>query len=156
MQQKRHVFCLIEESMIRLFLISLFAACATLNAQSADSVEVEIMTGDTLQIGHPSAADFRHLDMYRKTRWTGGEVPYDTGSGSGFYQSFFASGDFDVAELPAAYEGKLFVVLGVEVLQNKTTGLPMNIMYLRGDLPNSVIWVDFDQAFESGELRLPE
>lgn len=39
---------------------------------------------------------------------------------------------------------------------NKNTGKPMNVMYLKADLPNAVIWVDFDEAFENGELKLPQ
>jgi hypothetical protein len=27
-------------------------------------------------------------------------------------------------------------------------------MYLQGENPNMIIWVDFDKAFESGELKL--
>lgn len=138
------------------FLLTMILSSTIVSAQSADSVEIEIACGDTLQIGKCEGASFKYLDMFRKTRWTGNEAPYDTASGSGFYQSFFATGDFDVAELPAAYAGKMFVVIGVEVLMNKNTHEPMNIMYLRGDLPHSVIWVDFDQAFSSGELKLPD
>lgn len=141
---------------LRYISLILFCAVATLQAQSADSVEIEILRGDTLQIGKTETAFFKHLDMYKKTRWTGNEPAYDTATGAGFFQSFFATGDFDVAELPKAYTGRKFVVLGVEVLQNKNTGQPMNVLYLRGDLPHTIIWVDFDQAFDSGELQLPD
>jgi hypothetical protein len=136
-----------------LFFISLFACNAVL-AQKNEQVEVELKRGDTLQIGKTGGSEFKHLDMYRKTRWAGNEPAYDTATGNGFFQSFFATGDFDVAELPKQYAGRKFVVLGVEVLSNKKTGQPMNIMYLQGEKPNMVIWVDFDKAFESGELKL--
>ncbi len=136
-------------------LYSVFQLYA-LSAQSADSVEVELKTGDTVAIGQCEGATFKHLDMYRKTRWEGNEPTYDSASGSGFFASFFASGDFDVAELPKAYSNKLFTIIGVEVLMNKNTGKPMNVMYLKADFPNAVIWVDFDEAFESGELKLPQ
>lgn len=136
-----------------LFFISLLACNAVL-AQKSEQVEVELKRGDTLQIGKTGGAEFKHLDMYRKTRWAGNEPSYDTATGNGFFQSFFATGDFDVAELPTSYSGKKFMVLGVEVLSNKKTGQPMNIMYLKGENPNMIIWVDFDKAFESGELKL--
>ena len=55
---------------------------------------------------------------------------------------------------PKAYAGRKFVVLGVEVLSNKKTGQPMNIIYLQGEKPKLIIWVDFDKAFETGELKL--
>jgi hypothetical protein len=129
-----------------LFFISLFACNAVL-AQKNEQVEVELKRGDTLQIGKTGGSEFKHLDMYRKTRWAGNEPAYDTATGNGFFQSFFATGDFDVAELPKEYAGRKFVVLGVEVLSNKKTGQPMNIMYLQGEKPNMVIWVDFDKAF---------
>ncbi len=136
-----------------LFFISLLACNAVL-AQKNEQVEVELKRGDTLQIGKTGGSEFKHLDIYRKTRWAGNEPAYDTATGNGFFQSFFATGDFDVAELPNEYAGRKFVVLGVEVLNNKKTGQPMNIMYLQGENPNMIIWVDFDKAFESGELKL--
>jgi len=136
-----------------LFFISLFACNAVL-AQKSEQVEVELKRGDTLQIGKTGGLEFKHLDMYRKTRWAGNEPSYDTATGNGFFPSFFATGDFDVAELPKQYAGRKFVVLGVEVLSNKKSGQPMNIMYLKGENPNMIIWVDFDKAFESGELKL--
>lgn len=136
------------------FLLTFMMVFFGLSGQT-DSVEVELKTGDTVMIGNCSSDHFEHLDMYRKTRWEGKEPAYDTSSGEGFFASFFATGDFDVAELPKAYSGRLFVILGVEVLMNKNTGKPMNVMYLQGDLPNSVIWVDFDEAFGSGELKMP-
>jgi hypothetical protein len=141
---------------MRRLLILFFAMAGSLQAQSAGEAEVEISRGDTLQIGKTKADVFEHLDMYRKTRWAGNEPSYDTATGNGFFQSFFATGDFDVAELPKAYAGRKFVVLGVEVLSNKKTGQPMNIMYLQGEKPNLIIWVDFDKAFETGELKLPD
>ncbi len=142
---------------MRLLLILFLVLAGSLQAQSSGDVEVEIGRGDTLQIGKAKGRDvFEHIDMYRKTRWTGNEPSYDTATGNGFFQSFFATGDFDVAELPKAYEGRKFVVLGVEVLSNKKTAQPMNIMYLQGEKPNLIIWVDFDKAFETGELKLPD
>jgi hypothetical protein len=139
---------------MRLLLLLFLGSFATLQAQSADSVEVEIKRGDTLQVGKAAGEVFQHLDLYRKTRWAGNEPTYDTATGNGFFQSFFATGDFDVAELPKAYTGRKFVVLGVEVLSNKKTGEPMNVLYLQGEKSNLVIWVDFDKAFEHGELHL--
>lgn len=141
---------------MRPLLILFFIMAGSLQAQSAGEAEVEISRGDTLQIGKAKADVFEHLDMYRKTRWAGNEPSYDTATGNGFFKSFFATGDFDVAELPKAYAGRKFVVLGVEVLSNKKTGQPMNIMYLQGEKPNLIIWVDFDKAFETGELKLPD
>jgi len=114
-------------------------------------VEVDIGRGDTAVIGKTSAAVFYHLDMYRRTRWEPGAPAYDTATGNGFYQSFF-KGDYDAAELPSSYSGQKMVILGVEVLKNKNTGKDMNIMYLYGDIPNSIIWVDFDEAMATGEI----
>lgn len=141
---------------MRQLLIMFFAMAGSLQAQTAGEVEVEISRGDTLQIGKANTGVFEHLDMYRKTRWAGNEPAYDTATGNGFFQSFFATGDFDVTELPKAYAGRRLVVLGVEVLSNKKTGQPMNIMYLQDEKPNTVIWADFDKAFGSGELKLTD
>lgn len=113
--------------------------------------EINIGRGDTALIGKTSASVFYHLDMYRRTRWEPGAPAYDTATGNGFYQSFF-KGDYDAAELPSSYSGQKMVILGVEVLKNKNTGKDMNIMYLYGDMPNSIIWVDFDEAMATGEI----
>ena len=114
-------------------------------------VEINIGRGDTALIGKTSASVFFHLDMYRRTRWEPGAPSYDTATGNGFYQSFF-KGDYDVAELPSSYSGQKMVILGVEVLKNKNTGKDMNIMYLYGDIPNFIVWVDFDKAMATGEI----
>jgi len=115
------------------------------------AVEIDIGRGDTALIGKTSASVFYHLDMYRRTRWEPGAPAYDTATGNGFYQSFF-KGDYDAAELPSSYSGQKMVILGVEVLKNKNTGKDMNVMYLYGDIPNSIIWVDFDEAMATGEI----
>lgn len=113
--------------------------------------EIDIGRGDTAVIGKTSMSEFVHLDIYRRTRWDPDAPGYDTATGNGFYQSFF-KGDYDAAELPALYAGRKLVILGVEILKNKNTGKDMNIMYLHGDVPNSVIWVDFDRAVETKEI----
>jgi len=113
--------------------------------------EINIGRGDTALIGKTSASVFFHLDMYRRTRWEPGAPSYDTTTGNGFYKSFF-KGDYDAAELPSSYSGQKMVILGVEILKNKNTGKDMNIMYLYGDIPNSIIWVDFDEAMATGEI----
>ncbi len=116
-----------------------------------EEIEVEIGRGDTAVIGKTALAEFVHLDIYRRTRWDPDAPGYDTATGNGFYQSFF-KGDYDAAELPSLYAGRKFVILGVEILKNKNTGKDMNIMYLHGDVENSVIWVDFDRAVETREI----
>jgi hypothetical protein len=113
--------------------------------------EIDIGRGDTALIVKTSASVFYHLDMYRRTRWEPGAPEYDTATGNGFYKSFF-KGDYDAAELPSSYSGQKMVILGVEILKNKNTGKDMNIMYLYGDMPNSIIWVDFDEAMATGEI----
>ncbi|MBL7811709.1 MAG: hypothetical protein JNL57_05755 [Bacteroidetes bacterium] len=143
------------KSMSRILILLPFVFFGSLQGQT-DSVERMIQRGDSLIVGTCYGSNFKHLDMYRKTRWQGNEPTYDTATGTGFFASFFATGDFDVAELPASYSRRKFEVIGVEVLTRKETGTPLNILYLRGDLPNSVIWVDFDEAFDSGEIRIPE
>jgi hypothetical protein len=120
---------------------------------TSDSVEVEIKVGDSIEIGTCKGDHYQHLDFYKKTRWSPVATPYDTATGSGFYASFFATGDFDIAELPATFKGKTFVVLGVEVLGNKKTGKPMHVLYLKGPQPNTVIWVDFYEAVDAGEIK---
>lgn len=135
-----------------IFLLLLFPAL-TMAQSGSDSVEIEVNVGDSIEIGSCKGDHFQHLDYFRKTRFTKTEKPYDTASGDGFYASFFTSGDFDMLELPASYKGKTFVVLGLEVLNNKKTGNPMHVMYLKGPDPNSIIWVDFYDAIEDAEIK---
>lgn len=122
--------------------------------------EIEIGKGDTAVLKVPKGAmEYAFIDIYRKTRWAPNDGPnipkstpgYDTATGNGFYADFF-EGDFDVAELPSDFKGKKLVILGVEVLKNKNTGADMNIMYLNSEIPNSVIWVDFDEAVKFNEI----
>ncbi len=116
--------------------------------------EVELKVGDTLIIGHCPGKSFTHLDLYRKTRFLGTEKPYDTTTGQGFFTSFFSTGDFDVAELPCEYANKKFVIMGMEELQDKKTHKLRQVIYLKGDAPNSIIWVDLQEAAEALEIEI--
>ena len=119
-------------------------------------MEIDLQVGDSIVIGACTRSTFTHLDFYRKTRWVGNEPVYDTTTGDGFYKSYFGGGDFNIYELPAEYSMQHFRVMGLEVLSNKNTVEPMYIMYLEGPEPNSVIWVDFYEALESGEIQIDE
>ncbi len=127
--------------------------------QIEEQVEVEIGCGDTAILGVSSRGegmDFVHIDAYRKTRFTGVEKAYDTATGQGFFESFFRSGDFDAAELPASYAGKALVILGVEEVPLTTANSQTRwarVVYLHGDVRNTVFWVDFDEALASGEIQ---
>lgn len=116
---------------------------------------VQLAVGDSMEIGTCSGEFFTHLDYFRKTRWAGGEEAYDTATGEGFYHSFFSSGDFNATELPKSFSGKRFEIIGMEVLINKNTKAEMPVLYLRGPDPHSVIWADFNEALETGEMGLP-
>lgn len=120
-----------------------------------DTSGIELAVGDTLEIGTCDSGAFKYLDYFRKTRWQGGEEAYDTTTGSGFYHSFFSTGDFNAEELACSFSGQKFTILGMEVLVNKNTGKDMAVLYLNGPDPNSVIWVDFYEALESAEIGLP-
>jgi hypothetical protein len=117
-----------------------------------DSLELELQLGDTMEVGACPSPAFKHMDYFKKTRWEGEPIPYDTATGNGFYKSFFTSGDFDIYELPASFSGKKFVIMGMEVLTDKNTGKDIAILYLRGPEPHSVIWVDFEPAIDNKEL----
>jgi hypothetical protein len=146
---------------LSLFLVTSISCFTAVQAQTMpDTVakageEVELKVGDSMEIGVCKGAYFEHLDYFRKTRWSGDTSAYDTATGEGFYKSFFTTGDFDARELPASFSGRRFAILGMEVLMNKNTDKEMGVLYLRGPDPNSVIWVDFSEALDSGELGLP-
>lgn len=142
-------------------LIWFFSISPFLKAQQ--KVEMEIGTGDTAVIGKSNGAEvFAYLDIFRKTRWDPDPLPldsfsmkyptYDSATGNGFYRYFFR-GDFDAAELPNEFEGRELEILGIEVLVDTKTGGPKNIMYLKSDIPDTVIWVDFDEALKYGEIE---
>lgn len=142
-------------------LIWFFSVSPFLKAQQ--KVEMEIGTGDTAVIGKSNGAEvFAYLDIFRKTRWDPDPLPldsfsmkyptYDSSTGNGFYRYFFR-GDFDAAELPNEFEGRELEILGIEVLVDTKTGGPKNIMYLKSDIPDTVIWVDFDEALKYGEIE---
>lgn len=145
-----------------LLLLILFLTVAPfLKAQQ--KVEMEIGTGDTAVIGKSKGAEvFAYLDIFRKTRWDPDPLPldsfsmkyptYDSATGNGFYRYFFR-GDFDAAELPNEFEGRELEILGIEVLVDTKTGDPKNIMYLKSEIPDTVIWVDFDDALKYGEIE---
>lgn len=145
-----------------LILLVLFMSVSPcLKAQQ--KVEMEIGTGDTAVIGKSNGAEvFAYIDIFRKTRWDPDPLPldsfsmkyptYDSATGNGFYRYFFR-GDFDAAELPNAFEGRELEILGIEVLVDTKTGGPKNIMYLKSGIPDTVIWVDFDDALKYGEIE---
>ncbi len=144
-----------------ILIIFLFTILPQLMAQ--EKVEMEIGTGDTAVIGKSTGAEvFAYLDIFRKTRWDPDPLPldsfsikfptYDSSTGNGFYRYFFR-GDFDAAELPNAFEGRGLEILGIEVLVDTKTGDPKNIMYLKSEITDTVIWVDFDDAMKYGEIE---
>ena len=124
-------------------------------------VEVEIGCGDSAIIGVSSlgvGAEFAHIDAIRKTRWPDQPLPYDTATGKGLYASFFGSGDFNLAKLPASYAGQSLVILGTDLVPLKSKnsdGSPpwAQVLFLKADIPNAVFWVDFDAAVSSGEIQ---
>ncbi len=124
-------------------------------------VEVEIGCGDTAIIGVSSlgkGAEFAHIDAIRKTRWPDLPLPYDTATGMGLYASFFGSGDFNLAKLPASYAGQALVILGTDRVplksKNSDGSTPWaEVLFLKADIPNTVFWVDFDAAVSSGEIQ---
>lgn len=131
--------------------------------KAQQKVEMEIGTGDTAVIGKSNGAEvFAYIDIFRKTRWDPDPLPldsfsmkyptYDSATGNGFYRYFFR-GDFDAAELPNAFEGRELEILGIEVLVDTKTGGLKNIMYLKSGIPDTVIWVDFDDALKYGEIE---
>jgi len=140
---------------MRLLFISILVLIPNwvFSQSNSDSVEITINVGDSVEIGNCVGDHYINLDYFRKTRWTGAYKSYDTATGDGFYASFFATGDFDMYELPAKFKKRTFVVLGLEVLTNKKTGNPMHVVYLRGPDPNSIIWVDFYEAVDSAEIK---
>ncbi|MFM1899063.1 MAG: hypothetical protein RL577_1303 [Bacteroidota bacterium] len=124
-------------------------------------VEVEIGCGDTAIIGVSSlgvGSEFAHIDAIRKTRWPDRPLAYDTATGKGLYASFFGSGDFNLAKLPASYAGRYLVILGVDRVPLKTKNSDgstpwAEVLFLEADIPNTVFWVDFNAALSSGEIQ---
>lgn len=138
-----------------IFLFTAFLA----NAQNNEEVqydttekEVQLQVGQYLTIGNTESDVFLHLTYYKKTRIVDTKTPYDTATGKGFFQSFFLEGDFDSKPLPKQFSGRKFTILGMETLVKKETKEAKQVIYLKGDEPNSVIWVDVENAFLAEEI----
>jgi hypothetical protein len=146
-----------------LFAAQIVAAQTDPAFEHTEPVEVSITVGDTLVLGKPkSPTVFAFIDIFRKTRWDPNPLPndeftrkyktYDSATGNGFYRYFFR-GDFDAAELPAAYEGRKFRIKGIEVVSKEKDGSPMNVIYLETERDDTIIMVDIDNAAEFGEIE---
>ncbi len=115
----------------------------------------EINAGDWLQVG-PCPKDrfvFKYIEIHRKTRIVPDSViGYDTLTGEGFSQWFFAEGDFDSGKLPCVYANKKFQVAALQELTDSKTGKKRQVVFLFLDNRNTVAWVELEEAVEHDEI----
>lgn len=137
MKQFLLLFCLIS------------ASCFSKGQQ----VKVTFSIGDTLELGEcPDSLSFKRIDYYKKTRFVKNNLTYNKENGEGFYDYFFKDGDFDVSRLPCKYSGFLAVLISIQPFQDKKTGQVRNVFFCRGPEPNSILWIEIDDAANEGEI----
>lgn len=72
--------------------------------QIDNTEEVQLSIGDTLFFDNCNGENYQYIDFYKKTRFEGDKVDYDTLNGEEFYAHFFNTGDFDVTRLPCSFK----------------------------------------------------
>ncbi len=94
------------------------------------------------------------MDLYKKTRYlTTDTIKIDSASGEGVLEFFMKPGDFDARRLPCEYGNKKYRIAALHVFEtNDNKQKRVMILYTADKL--SVIWVEFDDAYENGELIL--
>ncbi len=94
--------------------------------------------------------NMKYIDLYSKTRFPEVQIKVDTLTGEGLMESFFTPGDFDAQRLPCRYTNKRYKVAALQELE--ADGKLKRVMLLYTDKKNELIWVEFDQAVEQGEV----
>lgn len=123
---------------------------------SQEMEEKTVDVGDFVVFGkYTGKNQYKFIDKYKKSRVVDTSITYDTISGEGFYSYFFSEGDFDPSKLPGTYKGKQFKIISLEVFKDKNTKEDRRVLFIQLEEKNTIAWVEFDKAIESGELIIP-
>ncbi len=133
-----------------LLLVFSFIAAHGASAQSDF-----IKPGDSIVLGTPADSLFKHAFLVTKTRISPTVIAYDTATGKGFHNAFFSLGDFNMGNLAPTYAGQILPVIAMEYLSTKD-GKGRYVVFLDIPLENSLIWLDIEDAAETGEVLVIE
>lgn len=136
--------------MKRVFLLMFCLSGWALTSNAQDNKELEI--GDTLYFATCRGDQFVFIDLYTKTRWEKTDLTYNKEDGTGFYEYFFKTGDFDINRMPCSYKGKYGTVTAIQVISEEGKA-PRTILFVTIEDNVKVAWVEAESAFESGEVE---
>ena len=135
-------------------LIIAFTLIGFLNARAQTEKEVKLEVGAlvTIPVCKTGNKNFTYIDLYTKTRYlTTDSLKIDSATGEGLLEFFMKPGDFDAKRLPCEYGGKTYRIAALhifDVMPNKEK----LVMLLYTSDSRSIIWVEFDDAYEHGEI----
>ena len=136
-----------------LFIIC-FYITTIVSGQSTQKIELAI--GDTLWVGTCEGKDhFEYIDLITKTRIPDTTMSYDTVTGEGFYQYFFANGDMDGKRLPCFYQNEpIIVASSIKAKDKNTKEERIVIVAWVNKSKLQVAWIEIGTAIEHGEIIL--
>jgi hypothetical protein len=136
------------------YSISLTLLLFIFNASPAQ-VKVDLKIGDTLVFLHAKDENsYRFMDIFVKTRFVNDNTTYDKQTGEGFYDYFFMSGDFDMQRLPKSYKDKTCRIVSFREMQDKDKSKPPRMVAFGLIDDRTVVWIELDNALQSGEIGL--
>lgn len=136
-------------------LIFAFALIGILkaNAQAEKEVKLEVGTLITIPVCKSGNKNFTYIDLYTKTRYLATDtIKIDSATGEGLLEFFMKPGDFDAKRLPCEYGGKTYRIAALHIFDvdgNKQK----RVMLLYTTDARSILWVEFDDAYENGEIQ---
>jgi|GEM_PF-658234 len=135
-----------------------FSYSATIKAQTQDTdttKQLVLEIGDTLTFKtYCENGTFNFIDLYTKTRYTDSILNFNYFTGEGFHNAFFGSGDFDAKRLPCSYNGQKFTIISTQYFMDKNTGEQRFVVFAMLEDWRKVAWIEFIDAYESGEIVL--
>lgn len=122
------------------------------NAQTEKEVKLEVGTLVTIPACKSGNKNFKYIDLYTKTRYLSTDIiKIDSTTGEGLLEFFMKPGDFDAKRLPCEYGGKIYRIAALHIFEvegNKEK----RVMLLYTSDARSILWVEFDDAYENGEI----
>jgi hypothetical protein len=133
-------------------LIGLILLLGAFISPSFSQVEKELNNVDTLYFCTCTGENFQFIDLYTKTRWEKTDLTYNREDGTGFYEYFFTTGDFDIKRMPCSFKNAKGVVTAIQVITEDGKD-PRTVMFITLEENVTVAWVEAEKAFESGEMQ---
>lgn len=134
-------------------LIGLLILLMGFGFSSFSQEEKELGIGDSVYFGQCKGDQYVFVDLYTKTRWENTTLTYNREDGTGFYEYFFTTGDFDIKRLPCSFANSRGVITAIQVIEEdgKT---PRTVLFVTLEENVKVAWIEAEKAFESGEVEI--